>query len=242
MIKNILSKFFNSLPINIKAKVKHYFNIPMMEWSLLNLKNNGFSPENVLDIGAYVGDWTKMIKQIFPACNVLMVEPLPDKKTALLEICKKFNGSVNFVNALLSSMDDQRINFNINETASSILNEHFNNSNKSIELLTKTVDGISEKKIFDLIKLDTQGYELEILKGAKNTIKKTEVILMEVSLIDIYKDVPLIKDVLNFMDENGFQLYDICSFIRRPLDNALWQIDAIFVRKNSKLISSKRWK
>lgn len=92
-----------------------------------------------------------------------------------------------------------------------------------------------------MIKLDTQGSEIEILKGASKTIHKAEVILMEISLIDIYKNVPLMKDVLNFLDDKGFQIYDICSFIRRPLDNALWQVDAIFIKKDSKLISSKKW-
>lgn len=241
MIKKIILKIFYLLPFKIRIKIKHSFNIPSMEWSLINLKNNGFTPKNVLDIGAYEGEWTKMIKMIYPDCNVMMVEPLPEKESILKELCIKFNGSVNFVRALLASKDDQEVNFNVNETASSVLNEQHNEHNKKIKLFTKTVDGIAEKKYFDLIKLDTQGYELEILKGAKDTIGNTEVILMEISLIDIHKDVPLIKDVLNFMDDIGFQIYDISSFIRRPLDNALWQIDAIFVKKNSKLLSSKEW-
>ncbi len=138
-------------------------------------------------------------------------------------------------------MDYQEIYFNINETASSVLDEHFNKPIDKIKLSTKTVNSIAGNTIFDLIKLDTQGFELEILKGAKHTLENCEVVLMEVSLIDIYKDVSLIKDVLNFMDEKGFQIYDICSFIRRPLDKALWQVDAIFVKKKSKLLSSKKW-
>lgn len=103
MIKNIISKFFNYLPFNIRVKIKHSFNIPMMEWSLLNLKNNGFYPKNILDIGAYEGGWTKMIKKIYPNSKVLMIEPLPSKVNKLNEICKIFNGSVYFINTLLFS-------------------------------------------------------------------------------------------------------------------------------------------
>lgn len=241
MIKNILSKFFYLLPFNLRVKIKHSFNIPMMEWSLHNLKINGFNPKNILDIGAYEGEWTKMIKKIYPNCNVLMVEPLPDKKVKLNELCKIFNGSVNFLSTLLSSKDDQLLNFHPNETASSVLDEHNKNSDNNILLRTKTVDSIANGQIFDLIKLDTQGFEIEILKGADKTIINTEVILMEISLIDIHRNVPLIKDVLDFMDSYDFQLYDICSFIRRPLDRALWQIDGIFVKKQSELVKSKRW-
>jgi hypothetical protein len=44
---------------------------------------------------------------------------------------------------------------------------------------------------------------------------------------------------LQFMSERGFQVYDICTFFRRPYDCALR--DVIFVRSSSPLVASKRW-
>ncbi|MEH1792137.1 hypothetical protein [Nostoc sp.] len=43
------------------------------------------------------------------------------------------------------------------------------------------------------------------------------------------------------MNVIGLLAYDICGLTRRPLDQALWQADLIFVPRNSPLISDKRW-
>ena len=92
-----------------------------------------------------------------------------------------------------------------------------------------------------MIKLDTQGYELEVLKGGENTFKNAKAVLMEVSLLDIYKDSPLVSDVVAYMAERNFFLYDICSLMRRPLDGALYQSDFLFIKKDSELRNNKRW-
>jgi len=68
-----------------------------------------------------------------------------------------------------------------------------------------------------------------------------EAVLMEVNLIGIYGDAPLLDETVAFMATRGFRVYDICSFMRRPYDGALWQIDAVFVRRTSPLLASKRW-
>ena len=57
---------------------------------------------------------------------------------------------------------------------------------------------------FDLIKIDTQGSELDILEGAQNTIKNTKGIILEVSLINYNENAPLIKDVLKYMGKIGY--------------------------------------
>jgi hypothetical protein len=63
---------------------------------------------------------------------------------------------------------------------------------------------------------------------------------MEVSLLDL-DSTPLILELMNYMDSKGFQAYDICQFMRRPYDRALYQIDLLFIRKTSKLIAERRW-
>jgi len=64
---------------------------------------------------------------------------------------------------------------------------------------------------------------------------------MEVNLLPILDGAPLFHEAAQFMSERGFQMYDICSFFRRPYDGALWQVDVIFVRVSSPLVASKRW-
>ena len=84
----------------------------------------------------------------------------------------------------------------------------------------------------DILKLDVQGYELEIFKGASLIMKSTDIILAEVSLIDIYVGSPLVNDIIHYLKEKNFLLFDIADFRRRSPNNHLWQCDMFFVKKN----------
>ena len=109
----------------------------------------------------------------------------------------------------------------------------------------KTVDQIVEDNFRDcppdFLKIDVQGYELEVLKGSEKSLDKIRVILAEVNLIDIHKNVPLLSDIVNWLNDRDWVAYDICGLTRRPLDQALWQADFIFVPRNSSFRSDKRW-
>jgi len=101
-----------------------------------------------------------------------------------------------------------------------------------------TVLGNVESPVF--LKVDTQGYELEILKGSKKLLPDIEAILLEVAIIEINEGAPLLHEVLGFLKSIGFVTYDILEIHRRPLDQALNQIDILFLRENSSLIADKR--
>ena len=130
------------------------------------------------------------------------------------------------------------------ETASSVLEEHIPQMNPARSYRMRTIDELVANNAVappDLLKLDVQGYEIEILKGAMSTLPLVSVVLAEVNLIDIHKGAPLFNEFILFMHGNGFVSYDICGFTRRPLDQALWQADFIFVPVKSSLRSDKRW-
>lgn len=229
---------------NIKVKIKDRLGVPSQSWSINNIKNCGFNPGVIGDVGAYEGSWTREVKNIFPDAKYFLFEAQESKREKL-ENYAASTGNVNFEIALLGAENNKEILFNEYETASSVLVEHFKTEAVVTKKMLYRLDEIIQKNNWpypDFLKLDTQGYELEILKGAANVLKHVQVILMEVSFIDIYQEAPLIKDVINFMDEKDFQIYDICGLMRRPLDKALFQSDMLFVRKDSILISDKKWK
>jgi hypothetical protein len=108
----------------------------------------------------------------------------------------------------------------------------------------RTIDDVvssSNMQIPTFLKLDVQGYEYEVLNGAKKTLQGVEVILAEVNLLDLYKGAHLLDELIAFLRNNGFVAFDICGFHRRPLDAALWQADFIFVPIGSPLRADKRW-
>ena len=232
------------IPNILIEKLKNRLGVPSQKWSLLNLKANGFNPKKIIDIGAYEGKWTEEVSEIFPEAQFLMIEAQVEKETLIKNVALKDSNKRDYRIALLSADDNKTLLFNQYETASSVLVEHHDTGAEKKAIISKSLDTVLNDSNFqmpDFIKLDTQGYELEILKGGTNTLASAKVVLMEVSFIDIYKNGPLVLDVLNFMDKHNFQSYDICSIMRRPLDKAIFQSDLLFVKKDSSLIQNKKW-
>jgi FkbM family methyltransferase len=228
----------------IKQQLKEKLGVPSQAWSLQNLKANGFNPSVIYDIGAYSGMWTAEVMEIFPAASFYMFEGQQSKKDVLDQFATQHGRRVQYNIGLLGADDDTTVTFNEYETASSVLAEHFETEAARTTAKLNMLDSVIEKRDWsfpDFIKLDTQGYELEILKGGTNALHHAEAVLMEVSFIDIYKNAPLAFDVINFMKERGFFIYDICTLMRRPVDHALFQADMLFLKEGSKLVANKKW-
>ena len=226
----------------LKEKIKKRAGVPNIFTSLERLKKNGFEPFHILDIGAFEGEWSRLTSKIFPNSSILMFEALAKKKKNLDTLCSinsKLSYSINVLGSTTGIIQFSEI-----ETASSVLEEKVVSQTRSLREMTTLNEELPKRNIqkVDLIKLDVQGYEMEILKGFSNYLPNTDVVLAEVSLLDLHKGVPLIREFLNFMYEYDFVVYDICSTdLKRPLDDALWQTDLMFVKENSVFRQDKRW-
>lgn len=231
------------VPESFKRRLKLACGVPDTEDSLLGLKRCGFSPAAAIDVGAYSGEWTRALLRLFPDTQVLMIEPQQAKSAELARLCSCHSG-LDLANVLVGATVAESVAFYDRDTASSVLQDANHNDAPSRHLTMTTLDNLVGERQFphpDLVKLDVQGYELEVLKGAEQILTSVEVILMEVNLIPIYRRVPLVDQTVSYMADRGFRLYDIGSFFRRPYDNALWQMDAVFVKASSNLIASTRW-
>lgn len=202
----------------------------------------GYQPAYCLDIGAFEGIWTQEFKTIFPSCAVRMIEPQFEKEKLLRKTAEAFT-DVDYQIILLGA-EEKIVSFNQYETASSILEEHHPTGAQIHERQLYRLDTLAAdlKRSPDFIKIDTQGYEMEIMKGGLKTINAAEFIMLEVSFLDIYRQCPLANEVISFMNDQGFVVYDICSLMKRPLDNALYQADFLFTRIESPFRQDKRWR
>lgn len=213
-----------------------------MEWSLRNIKALGFSPRTIVDVGAYQGDWTQMVRIIFPQASILMVEAQASKEAVLKQVASEYPGEVDYTISLLGSEEMDDVPFYELETGSSVLPEQSDIKREVTHYSMQTLDRVVSRQLkgdCDFLKLDVQGFEIEVLKGATETLKGVEVVLMEVSLLGVNKGSPLLHEAIQYMTQRGFLAYDICSFTRRPLDNALWQTDFIFVKESSSLVANQ---
>jgi FkbM family methyltransferase len=209
---------------------------PSMPGLLENIRDNGFSPVTIIDIGANVGDWSRMASSLFPSSRILMFDANPDNDQALRNsVCEIGDGSEYFI-TLLGAEKNDAVTFYKLGTGSSVLPELSTVEREVVTLPMDTLDNIAEKAILQvplLLKLDVQGFELEVLAGGRRALRLSEVVIMEVSLVPCNNGAPLFADIISFMKEEGFVVFDFCGQSRRESDKVLLQTDVVFVRHDS---------
>ena len=245
-LTNVAKKW---LPKRLKEAAKkefiQRFEVPSMESSLGNMRRLGFQPAGVVDIGAYKGEWTTMARSIFSEATFLMLEAQESQREVLETVKRQAPASVDYRIALLGAESRENMEFHeydVAPTGASVLSAQSGAPARVAHRKMETLDGVLSRAGFrrpQFIKIDVQGYELEVLKGGKEALAAAEAIVMEVSLIELYKDNPLMHEVVAFMREHRFQCYDIPTLMRRPSDRVLWQVDMIFVKEGSPLVKDK---
>lgn len=207
---------------------------PDMSLSLRNLARLGVRPRFIVDVGAYSGHWTALCKSHFPDAEILMIEAQHSKADALRAFAAGYGGSVKTEIALLGPVEGLAVPFHEMETGSSVFAENSPRERTTSLQTTATLDGVlvAHPLRVDFLKLDVQGYELEVLKGGTKALAEAEFVLMEASLMPVNKGCPAFEEVVSFMDRAGFQVFDFCDQGRRR-DGVLWQVDLLFIKKNS---------
>jgi FkbM family methyltransferase len=200
------------------------------------LREKGFAPKTIIDIGAYHGEWAALAANVFPEATVVMFEALEEKRQLLQTICNH-NKNFRLEIFLLGRRDMEERQFYVQETGSSLYAERSNAGRNLRTMATARLDTVLAKHnvaapIF--LKLDVQGAELEILSGAPKTLAACEVIQLEVALLPYNDGAPLAAEVIASMDSRGFKLHDISGFVR-PFGRDLVQVDVIFAHCDSKL-------
>lgn len=208
--------------------------LPDEEASYRRLLEKGWRPGAIVDVGAYQGDWTRLVRRLFPNVPILMVEAQEGKTAGLKMLAAEFE-SVSFASAVLGSSSGREVTFYEMETGSSYFPEQSNAPRTERTYVTRTLDELAGDLPAPLfLKVDVQGAELEILAGGTETLERCELVQLEVALLPYNKGAPTILDVLEYMDERGFVPLDISGF-SRPNGVDLVQIDVLFARRTSEL-------
>jgi FkbM family methyltransferase len=196
------------------------------------------------DIGSHKGTYTDLFIKNFKNSKVLMFEP----QTKIFYFIKKKYKNKNNVKCFnIAISDDQSkklLSINEHDLTSSFSTFNKKNNylkvkailfgkslkkmiNKKAIVKTSTLDEIIKtKKIFkiDLVKIDTEGHELQVLKGMKKSLKKINHIMVEIHNDEIYQNYNP-KKVHNFLIRNNYELKDKFRF---PFTT--WE-DRIYTRK-----------
>jgi len=246
MIKKISKSIISRLGYAIANKnYKDIFTIRhSMGDAFAHLKQCGFYPELIIDAGAANG--TPELQSSFPDSTFFWIEPLVEFENELKDLKNKFKGDY-IITAVGNETGELTIYVQDDKVGSSILSDH---ENVDIKKQARPIKVVTLKEIADkrfqqfkkiLLKVDVQGYELEVLEGAKEFLNNIDVIILEVSLFKFYPNWPEFYEVIDYMKKRSFVVFDIVGGINRPLDHSLAQKDIVFVKENGLLRTSHNW-
>ena len=212
--------------------------------TLEHLAKKGFRPRAVLDAGAARGYWSLNARVHFPEAEFFMVEPLLENEPDLRLAVENWPGFHYIPVALGDSCGEAQI------TVTPALVDSFCCPFPDAEPSTirtvpmRTVDDLLRDGLIlppDLVKIDVQGHELKVLSGAARALESVEVLIVEANLYRFLPVCALAHEVIGWLAERGFVLYDLAGSLRRPFENDLAQVDLVFAASRSPLVASTRW-
>lgn len=201
----------------------------------------GINPKTVIDIGANVGQFAIASANLFKDAQIYAFEPVPDTNRQLCQNIAKSPNIKSYAIALGNEEGEVVFNVNSHSHSSSILplaaahTEAFPDAKEVQKITVKvtTLDRVFADIKFTsptLLKIDAQGYEGNILKGATETLKRVDMVLLEGSFKQMYEGEMLFSDILNLMAEKGFRFSRPVGWLSDPRTDEVLQMDALFVR------------
>jgi FkbM family methyltransferase len=179
---------------------------------------NGKRIQYCLDIGAHHGEFIERLARLGFRLETLAIEP-STKACQILE--SKGFPNVKVVNCGLGKKSENRTLYESGSVFASIKKkienfDHVESESIAIKTLDDVVSSFPNFKTNKaILKIDTQGSELDILQGSINSLKEIPILLVEVPLNPMYEDTFTINQIIDFMHEKGF----IISGIHTPRFN-----------------------
>jgi len=207
-------------------------------WLLKNVHE--FYPDICIDVGAGYG--TPAISASFPKAKHVCIEPLKEHLSDLQDRLKNLDHKI-FNVGVLDKPGSQLMRKPDNLLTATLASKNIDGAGEVIEI--STVDNIMSTLDWSgsvFMKTDCQGTDFLVLKGARETLKRCDVVIVETPLFRFWGDHQAdFYDIVNLMKENGFVVHDLLDGLFRPLDRALGQIDIAFVKENGRFRQRRFW-
>ena len=202
------------------------------------LKRFGFSPKHIVDVGANHGNWTRTSLQYFPEAQYTLLEPQQELMVHIQDLLAA-GRAIRWINAGASDKSGTLPFFLAKRDDSSSFVGASAGSSGSISMQVWSLDDLLAKyelPVPEMVKIDAEGFDLKVMQGAKTLLGKTEVFLLEASVLCPYENS--VAAALQFMGEHGYHLIDITEINRSPKDNVLWLTELVFLRNGSPLLAA----
>ena len=198
-----------------------------MSTRLGRLRQLGFDPRSIVDVGAGSGEWATLAASIWPLAQIIGFEPNRAERPHL-EQTRQNLPDFDFIQGVLGPAR-REIRYRSAGHQTSLL-EADTSATESAEMYVLD-ELIEEGRVPSpqFIKIDVQGFELEVLKGAGKAMRHCEGVLLEVNFYEFLPGAATVAETISFFREREFVLYDVAGILRRPSDDALWQMDMVFL-------------
>jgi FkbM family methyltransferase len=187
----------------------------------------------IIDVGASSGIWMAVARRHMPRARALLIEALADPHEAGLHALCLRDPLVDYVIAAAGDHEGT-VHFDATDPFGGAAS-HEAYGNGDITVPMTTIDAEVGRRALHgpfLIKLDTHGFEAEVLSGAEATLQESAALVIEAYNFEIRPRVMRFGELIAFLESRGFRCIDLADPMRRPKDGVLWQMDLVFARDN----------
>lgn len=196
----------------------------------------------MLDVGASAGEYTEEIRRLGYKGRIVSYEPLSSVYSVLWKKAQADELWDTYRCALGEKEEQTFINIAGNSDSSSLLNMlplHVQSAPESKYVGQELINVVTLDSVFDAIcnaddnvylKIDVQGYESRVLRGAEKALRRIDTIQIEMSLKPLYADSPLFDEMHELMSKQKYQLVSIEPGHESRESGELLQFDAIYHR------------
>lgn len=202
----------------------------------------GINLDTVIDVGASDGRWSQDCMQYFPNANYFLIDANSLHTESLQKFCDEHKNAKYAIAA--AGIEDGECFFDDTDLFGGVASAvPFGKANSETSMVS--IDSVVQKNNLSapyLIKLDTHGFEVSILKGAKKTLEKAELVIIEAYIFKLDTSESVTFDELcRIMDSYGFRVGDFSEPMWRKKDLMLWQWDLFFFRKENPIFSDNNY-
>ena len=230
-IKSIF-KFFKIILI----KEKNYYHAEKNLFQSLKFHNIN----SLIDVGAHQGNFSERILKKLSYIEVISFEPSTEVFKNLIRKSSKYKNWKIFNYALGAKDSNLELNISNFSEASSLLDIdkkilEFRPNLKTISkeiVKCRKIDSFMDEfyrlKKPIILKLDVQGYEMEILKVANQTLAIVDFVLIEVSIRKMYRQQPSLKEIVIFLEDKGFEIWSLDRVFGNKSTGETMQVNILF--------------
>jgi FkbM family methyltransferase len=237
----------------IKKFARKYLNVEVRRFNVMNspfalIKHllEVHNTDLLVDVGGFVGTYGLEAREMGYRGEIISFEPIKASYEKLKANADKDPKWVCHNIGIGIKREELTINIAGNFASSSLLGMHKNHTDLAPDTAYQATETIKIKRLDEVItpeiaqqyqsiylKIDVQGYELNVLAGATALLPYINVIQAEISFVPLYEQGPLYNEVISKLDELGFELFTILPELKDPKNGRLMQGEGIFVKKQS---------